>query len=429
VEKFNKKDFNYNVSIFIKDYPFFYNNQKIFWFWDKDMFMWKIVDEIDILNKLKNFYLQEDILENNSQISNYITAMKMQGRENIPKDAPKKWIQFKDKAFSLKSGKIYNIESNYFFTNPIPHKMGKSSKTPVMDKLFKEWVGENFVKTLYELIAYCCYQDYPIQTLFCLFGGGRNGKGCFLKLIAKFIGSDNICSTDLGALVGFGRSRFETFKLYKKLVCMMGETDFSKLESSSVIKKLTGGDLINFEMKGKTPFDDYNYAKMIIASNSLPKSDDTSDGWYRRWLIIDFPNDFPEGKDILETIPEYEYENLARKVTGIIPNLIKNGNFTNQGNFEQRKERYISCSNPIREFLDIYTEDNVEEFIEFNILFKKYNTYRRKKKQRILMRKEFYLVLEEEGLFSRRTFIGNGNLSIVDGITLKDIPKQKTLNS
>jgi len=45
------------------------------------------------------------------------------------------------------------------------------------------------------------------------------------------------------------------------------------------------------------------------------------------------------------------------------------------------------------------------------------------------MRKEFYLVLEEEGLFSRRTFIGNGNLSIVDGITLKDIPKQKTLNS
>ena len=75
----------------------------------------------------------------------------------------------------------------------------------------------------------------------------------------------------------------------------MGETNFGVLSKSSILKKLTGGDMIGFEIKGKDPFDDYNYAKIIIASNSLPPSDDTSEGFYRRWNIINFGNKFVEG--------------------------------------------------------------------------------------------------------------------------------------
>jgi len=86
---------------------------------------------------------------------------------------------------------------------------------------------------------------------------------------------------------------------------------------------LTGGDKIGFEKKNKDPFDDYNYAKMIIASNSLPISQDTSDGFYRRWLIVDFPNEFEEGIDILGTIPEQEYNNLALKITKIVTGFVK----------------------------------------------------------------------------------------------------------
>ena len=84
-------------------------------------------------------------------------------------------------------------------------------------------------------------------------------------------------------------SRFESFKLYKKLVCTMGETNFNVLNKTSLLKKLTGQDLIGFEFKNKKPFDDYNYAKIMIASNSLPVSSDTSEGFYRRWMILDFP--------------------------------------------------------------------------------------------------------------------------------------------
>ena len=40
---------------------------------------------------------------------------------------------------------------------------------------------------------------------------------CFLNVLSKFLGSPNLFSTDLYLLVGRSRSRFEIFKLYKKL--------------------------------------------------------------------------------------------------------------------------------------------------------------------------------------------------------------------
>ena len=78
----------------------------------------------------------------------------------------------------------------------------------------------------------------------------------------------------------------------------MGETNFSELNKTSILKKLTGQDVIGFEYKNKNPFDGFNYAKILIATNNLPTTTDKTIGFYRRWFIIDFPNRFSEEKDI-----------------------------------------------------------------------------------------------------------------------------------
>ena len=282
-----------NVEAFYKKQPFFYDNIGLFWLWREDH--WEEVDEIDIMNLIDDsLYIHGQTIKPSVKHS-YLETIKRIGRRNKPEKSPHKWVQFKQYAYSLKSGKKYKVQPNYFFTNPIPWELGETSNTPVMDNLFKEWVGENYVKTLYECIAYCCYTSYPIQSLFCLYGHGRNGKSCFLRLLSKFVGMNNLCSTELDLLAGANKSRFETYKLYKKLVCLMGETNFGVLTHSSVIKRLCGGDVIGFEKKGKDSFDDFSYDKLIIASNSRPISEDTCEGFYLRWVIIDFPNDFREG--------------------------------------------------------------------------------------------------------------------------------------
>jgi len=404
--------------------PFYYDTSNIWWLWNHKSKCWEMIDETDLMNEIrKNASSMMNITKNNV-FTQIIKSLKLVGREKKPKEAPKKWVQFKDKAFSIKSKKVYEVTKDFFFTNPIPWEIGDSEETPTLDKLFKEWVGEKYVKTLYEIIAYCCYSDYPIQVLFCLYGGGCNGKSCFLKVLGNFLGKTNLCSTDLDLLVGHNKSRFEIFKLYKKLACLLGETNFGILESSAILKKLTGSDMIGFEVKGKLPFDDINYAKIIIASNSLPSSEDTSEGFYRRWVIIDFPNKFKEGKDVTETIPEKEYNNLAKKVCKIIPELLEKGEFTNQGTIKQRKEKYILASNPLPMFIEHFCVNDPEGFIRYSELFTNYTKFLSTNNRRTVSKKEFSIRLTSEGFENRRTSKEGQIDQYVEGIKWNKVVNQ-----
>jgi putative DNA primase/helicase len=265
-------------------------------------------------------------------------------------------------------------------------------------------------------MAYCCYREYPIQVLFCFCGIGRNGKTQFLKLLTKFLGEYNCCNTDLDLIAGQNRSRFETFKLYRKLAGLMGETDFGILSSSSLLKRLVGGDLIGFEMKGKNPFDAYSYCKLLIASNSLPSSEDTSEGFYRRWIILDFVNQFPEGTDIINTIPNIEYCNLARKVKRILPEILKKGSFTGQGDTEYRKMKYVLASNPLPMFIKKYCIEEPNLWIRYSELYSSYCVFLNSQKKRVVAKKEFSKALTTEGFECRKTS-KNGEIDYyVEGI-------------
>lgn len=408
-----------NAEIFYKNQPYFYDNYGIWWIWNN--YKWEITDDVEMVRKLDESLGFFGQTINSHTRNNNLNAMMWVGRKNKPKDAPSKWIQFKDKAISLTSGEVHKITSDYFFTNPIPYEIGKSENTPVMDSLFESWVGKENVQLLYEIIAYCTYTDYPIHRIFCLVGSGSNGKSRYLALIRKFLGEGNFCSTELDSLID---SRFEGFKLYKKLCCIMGETNFGVMAKTSMLKKLSGQDSIGIEKKGKDPFDMQNYAKLLIASNSLPSSLDTSDGFYRRFLIVKFPNQFAEGKDILETIPEIEYNNLCLKIKNLLPILLKTGKFTNEGDINKRKIDYITNSNPLSLFIEKYCIVNPIDFVLYGELYTKYSQYLLSKKMRKVTNREFKDILENEGFFiDKTTKKVNGEFKngiFINGLTIKE---------
>lgn len=410
-----------NVERFYKIQPFFYDKNKIFWIWNWDNYCYEICDELHLLSLIDEKLQFQGSTIRKAVKQEYLDAFKLIGRRRIPKDPDKNWIQFGGYVTNLKVGNNWGYDGRepspeYFFTNPIPWDVGKTDKTPIIDKLFNDWVGPEYVQTLYEIIAYCCLTDYPIHLIFCMVGCGRNGKTQFQRLIQKFLGKNNISSTELDLLLD---NRFESTKLYKKLVCVLGETNFGVMKKTSLLKKLSGGDLIGYEFKNKNPFDDVNYAKIIINSNALPSSLDTSDGFYRRWLIINFPNEFPEGKDIINTIPETEFSNLAKKVIKILPNVLKTGKLTNQGSIEERKQAYIMASNPFPYFVKnfCYRDDNI--YIKSNELYTNYIKFLRLSKKRKVSRKEFNSLLSDEGLYSEKSTRGGVSSWFTDTINVK----------
>lgn len=342
----------HQAKLFVESNPLFYDDAGIFWLWDVKENYYRRVDEVDMLNSFGDSS-NEDTITSKTR-TEIINALKQVGRLNIPKFIDNKLIQFKDGLVHLNDTSAVLVPNpNYFIANPIPWKLGASEDTPTMDYIFKQWVGEKYVDTLYEIIAYCLLADLPIHRLFCFVGSGRNGKSSFLSLIRKFLGDKNVTTTDLDTLIN---SRFEVCRLHKKLVCEMGETNLQEMDKTQLIKKLTGGDLIGFEYKNKMPFEDRCYAKLLISTNTLPPTADKSDGFYIRWVIIPFSNQFNEKVDVLNTIPPEEYENLARKSLRVLNTLLERRSFTNEGELENKRQNYEELSNPVDKFFSMYLE-------------------------------------------------------------------------
>ncbi len=380
------------IESFWKEQPFFYDKSKMFWLWNNQEKKWFISDEVDFLNSIQESLGIETI--DTKAKNELISGFQQIGRKNIPKPIKRTWVQFKEKIYDIETGENFDASPEYFVTNPIPYKISHNPQTPTIDKIFEEWVGKKYKETLYEIIAYSLLPDYPLNRLFCLLGSGMNGKSKFLELLKNFVGKDNICSTELDTLLS---SRFEVTRLHKKLVCQMGETNFTELSKTSMIKKLTGGDMIGFEYKNKNPFEDYNYAKIIIATNNLPATTDKTIGFYRRWILIDFPNTFNEKKDILSEIPKEEYENLATISIIKLNQLLETREFTNEGTIEERKEKYESKSNFLDKFIELFIEEDFSEFITKADFIKKFKSWCKENRHREMSETSIGLKMKQKG--------------------------------
>ena len=354
VEKFSSKE--ELAEMILEVIPLYYDEAGLWWMWHSGSHRWVLCDEVDICNIVMNTSTANTISQ--KERNEILQALKQVSRYNKPIEPSPELIQFGDEVVNIFTGDRFKASPKYFFTNPIPHKIGKSKETPTIDKLLKDWVGEKYVNTMKEIIAYCLYRDMPIHRTFCFIGSGSNGKSCFLDMLATFLGNENCSTTDFERLM---TNRFETTRIYRKLACIMGETNFEKLEKTDLFKRMTGGDLISFEYKHKKPFEAKSYAKIIIATNNLPETTDKTDGFYRRWLIIDFPNKFTEGKNPLLDITEEEYENLAYACIDILYNLLKKYKFEEEGTVEERAKVYEEKSNPFEKFWKEFIVEDIEK--------------------------------------------------------------------
>ena len=73
---------------------------------------------------------------------------------------------------------------------------------------------------------------------------------------------------------------------------LAGDLDPKMVKQTAKFKMLTGGDSVPAERKFQQPFHFVCRAFSIFSANETLLTADTSHGYYRRWLIIPFPNTF-----------------------------------------------------------------------------------------------------------------------------------------
>lgn len=376
-----------------EEVPIYYDVSKNYWMWNHDGERYERIDETEISCQIVEGMGMDSMYKSRTK-AEVMESIRITGRMRRVQQTPRTWIQFDNCVVDIDTDERFQATPEYFFAARIPHCYGASEDTPTIDQLFENWVGPERKQLLYEICAYCMYDHYPIHRIFTFIGTGRNGKGQFMELIRRFIGGDNYTSTDLDRLA---KSQFETSKLYKKKAAFIGETNFSTLSRTNMLKQLSGADVISCEFKGKDSFDFVNTAKIIIATNALPATTDRTEGFYRRWLIVEFNNKFPEGKDVIDEIPDKEYDNLSRKCIRILKDLLKSGSFTAEGTIEERTAMYEKKSNPVNAFLEDHCIFGEDLFMPTWKLYEMYDDFREKGGYRKLSPKEFGGILSALG--------------------------------
>ncbi len=224
---------------------------------------------------------------------------------------------------------------------------------PTWKDCLDQWVSDGDDRQkLQEFVGYCLHHwDQPFQKALLLVGPTGSGKSTFLNVVNELLGHENVANQSLQALAN---QRFAKAELYEKFANIYNDLDAASVQNPGVFKTLTAGDSIMVERKNKDPFRFQPTQKLLFAANQVPSVDHDDDAFYRRWLIVEFPETIPSP----DRNPNLEDE-LQEELPGILnwtldgyARLMKQGQFTGDQTIESTRSFWHSYGTSIEQFLE-----------------------------------------------------------------------------
>ena len=397
---FNNKIFNIesNARKILDDNPLYFDDNKRWWKWLDNR--WAEVKEHQILNFIKQMYMAQGLSHSTNRTS-LLNALKDETASRKPISPEITWLQMNNTIFDIKNDDIIFPDPKYFIKNVIPHSIGTNTDTPNIDKLFIDWVGEERKQVLYDICAYAISPTLFLDLIVFLIGRGSNGKGIFTRILNKLVGEENTASKSIELLSDL-KGRFQTNCLIDKYLLNLGDGNFSEIKDTKVLKELAGGqDKIPAEIKGGGHLEFYNKALPLGSFNTLPVCRDKTEGWYRRLLIVEFNNQF-EPKEVFNTIPEHEFENLAYKSLQRLKEIYKARKITGKFSTKETKIKYEQLSNPISIFVQKNMQDDIKGAVSPTKLYNEYKKFAVSNGFNEFTYQDFIVRFESIGLYDKK---------------------------
>ena len=325
-----------------------------FYWWNKNSGLYTPNGENIVAKELiKQFGAEATI----SIIKETINQLKYKRLISIEELNPPNLLGVSNGVIDLTSREFFKKSPDNFITRKINVEYDPNINTCLkIHKFIESIVDKEHVELMYELIAYCLFNGYPLQNFFILYGTGRNGKSVFLKLLTQFLGDGNVSNIDIHSIIN---DKFATSSLYGKMANVYGDLSDTALKETGKLKDLTGDGKIEAQRKFGHSFTFWNTCKLIYACNRIPRAYDNTDAFHRRVIIIDFPNQFDgENADpfILDKITDStELSGLLNICLEKIDKILESG-FSYTQDINKRRKMYS------------YRSDSFESFMGENIL-------------------------------------------------------------
>jgi putative DNA primase/helicase len=372
--------------------------------------------------KFRNFYL--------SELNAYVEGKCMSSQEF---DEEKNLICLANGVLNIETKELTEWSPDYHLKVRLPVKYDKDAMCPNIMKFFGEVMSQEDLENMIEMIGYCLYRDMPIHKSFMLVGDGANGKSTLINVVKNFLGRDNVVSIPLQRIT---KDRFSLTSLINKLANLYADLPSEAIQHTGTFKMMTGNDVISAEKKfgGFTNFT--NYAKFIFSCNQVPDAKDDTGAFFRRWVIINFPNKF-EGdkadKNIIGTlVTEGELSGLLNMALDGLTRLLEKGDFSFSQTTDEMRERYIRLASPVKAFVIDCIDSDTDGQVTKDTLYQNFILYCQKNNYPTMPSNTFSAKLKEavqpleEGQVRGE---GNVRFRVWRGIKLREVDDNKQLDT
>jgi P4 family phage/plasmid primase-like protien len=359
-----------------------------FYFWNEGKYA--RIPDAEMKAKIAGFLRQSDIVATHNMVNKIILnlqAMVMLDSETQPGS----WINSSEgpRAMVAQNGiiafgdvgkkwrpKLLPFTPDYFTLAQLPYNYDLKAKCPKWLKFLNEVMEGDAerIRLLQQWTGYLLTPTLREQKFLICFGEGANGKGVFFAVVTAMLGSENCSSLPLSR---FGQ-RFALSSTHGKLLNATNEgTGEITPHAEAILKEYTAGDMMTFERKYKEPFHAIPTAKLMFATNELPRFADKTEGVWRRMLPVPFEVTFPEKKQNKNLADELKKElpGIFNWAYGGMVDLEKNG-FVVPSKCKVAIEQYRLDVNPAKVFLqENYCEDSEAQGVPCGSLYSKYRDW------------------------------------------------------
>jgi putative DNA primase/helicase len=355
-----------------------------------------------------------------SEIKGHI--MRKTYRSQTEFDSALNIINMKNGLYDVIKGEFKEHNPEYLSINQIPIVYNPTVKPKLFGKFLSEVLYPTETRTAIELMGYTFYRDNPFEIITLLFGYGANGKSVLTGLLTSLHGARNISNVSLYSML---KDIFALSDLENKNVNIDTELSSGTIYDTAILKKLTGKQPVRIQRKNQRAYDAILYAKLFFSANQIPEATDDSDAYYRRNIIISFPNKFEGDKadpDLLQKLTtEEELSGIFNVLMVALGKVLKNKRiFVNEKTIQERREKYELAAKPIECFKqDAIAEDSTEfDQTTKEDLYRAYQIFAKRNKLAVKSKENFGKMLK--GYFQEGREPSGRRKTIWKGVRLTD---------
>ena len=284
--------------------------------------------------------------------------------------------------FNLKEQKLDRHTPAFLSQIQLPVIYDPRAKCPEWERFAQDTLPADVVEAgvPWQVAGWLMVPHTGLQKALLLFGPGASGKSTFLEGLRAFLGGDNVSAEPLERLEG---NRFALASLVGKLANICGDLSYGRAEKSNIFKSIVGEDTVTAERKFESAFTFKPYARLVFSSNSHPRTRDTGDAYYRRWIVLPFPNVIPEEKrdpHLVKKLTEPgELSGLLNKALAALPQVLEQGVTETQSMKEELEELRLA-NQPVIGFLRDMLVEEPDKYILKTAVFKAVQDYCRKER-------------------------------------------------